>query len=227
MTVVASLPCYRRENVDAQRGKRRLRAQHRGAAAAQRARLRHARHGARRSTSSTTRSAPSCRRRRPSSRRDYQRELRERLRHRVRPPLHDHQHADQALRRLRCERDGRHAEAYMDLLVTTSTRRRVPALMCRSPGVGRLGRRALRLRLQPDARAAARRRRARRAASGISTRSTSSRRRRSPPPPLLRLHGGRRLELLRRPDLDCAPRSGRCVSLATCWWRPTTGRRQS
>ena len=119
------------------------------------------------------------------------------LRHRVRPPAHDHQHADQALRpRARARRRARGVPgAAREPL---QSRDAWPALMCRDTGLGRLGRRALRLRLQPDARAAARRP-ARAACSGRRRRS----RRSTGEPiatgdPLLRLHGGSGLELRRR-----------------------------
>ena len=61
------------------------------------------------------------------------------------------------------ERDGRHAE-YMGLLVNHFNPEHGARADVPLPRVGGLGRRALRLRLQPDARAAARRARAARAA---------------------------------------------------------------
>ena len=121
----------------------------------ERARLRPARTRRSGSTSSTTRSAPACRPTRPTLEDRYRAELRELLRHRVPPPLHDHERPDQALRpraRARRARGRVPGAARRPLQSGDGAGADVP-----SSRLGRLGRRALRLRLQPDARAAARR----------------------------------------------------------------------
>ena len=96
--VVASLPCYTRENVDAQRGKRVFERSIAALQPAQRARLCAGPGAASRSTSSTTRSGPRCPRTRRSSRRRYRRELREAFGIEFHRLVDDHEHADQALR---------------------------------------------------------------------------------------------------------------------------------
>ena len=103
-----------------------------------------------------------------------------------------------------------HAE-YMGLLVNHFNPDTVPALMCRSlVSVGWDGA-ALRLRLQPDARAAARRRR--RARSGSSSDSASSKAADRDRRALLRLHGRERLELRRRAHLTTPSTASRRAAL--------------
>ena len=77
------------------------------------------------------------------------------LRHRVQPAVHDHQHADQPLPRV-AGALGQPAGATSTGSCRRSTRPTVPGVMCRTTRQRRLGRPALRLRLQPDARSAGR-----------------------------------------------------------------------
>ena len=96
--IVASMPCYSPENVNAQRGEGVFDASIKALAAAEFTRLRQ--RGARcRCISSTTRTAPSFPARRRSSRPITSGAARA-FRHRVQPPLHDHESPHLALRLL-------------------------------------------------------------------------------------------------------------------------------
>ena len=90
--------------------------------------------------------------------------------------------------------DSGNLQAYMERLVAAFNPAAVDGLMCRYDALGRLGRPALRLRLQPDARPRHRRRARPQTifdATSASLAAAPHRRR----PPLLRLHRRRGLEL--------------------------------
>ena len=145
--VTASLPSFRASGTDAQRGDGRLREEPRRPAPAERGRLREGRGPRPEPRPQPGRHLPPGR---PGlARARLQARAAAAARDRLRPPVHDHQHADQPLPRSP-RADGQpaalHGPARRLVQPAGGRRRHVPDVP-----VGRLGRHALRLRLQPDA----------------------------------------------------------------------------